>query len=257
MTAPRQVLAVTKGHDYDHNAFSEMLDSLSGVACTQVEQPAAQLHFAPDNAGAWDAFLMYDMPGYRFHADHSPCELVDPPAVFRARVTEVAERGHGFVFLHHALAAWPTWDEYGHLMGGRFRFVREPGRPDSGYRHDIEQRISVVAPEHSVVAGVEDGFTITDEVYLCDVDETEIEPLLVTNAELISGTVWSAWNAVLGRRDTNDGWERPDGSPVVAWVRRHPASRIVYIQFGDGPTAFGNPAFRRLVGNALRWVAGR
>jgi hypothetical protein len=29
----------------------------------------------------------------------------------------------------------------------------------------------------------------------------------------------------------------------------------VYLALGDGPTAYENPAFRRLIGNAIRWVA--
>ena len=32
-------------------------------------------------------------------------------------------------------------------------------------------------------------------------------------------------------------------------------SRLVYLQPGDGPSAYDNPDYRRLVENALRWVA--
>ncbi|MFC4000137.1 ThuA domain-containing protein [Prauserella oleivorans] len=251
----RQVLTVTKGHAYDRNAFGDMLDSLPGIECTQVEQPAAQRHFRGVEPDRWDAYLMYDMPGYRFKADHTPPDLIEPPQGFRSDFLRLVDRGHGFVFVHHALAAWPTWPEYGSVIGGRFRFVREPGHPDSGYRHAVEQRVSAVA-EHPVVAGLEDGFTITDEVYLADVDEKSITPLLRTDATLTDRTVWSTWNAVLGRRDTNDGWTHPAGSGVVAWIREHPRSRIVYLQFGDSPAAFANPAFRRLLTNALQWASG-
>lgn len=256
MGRARQILTVTKGHAYDRNAFSEMLESLPGLECTQVEQPAAQRHFADPEPDRWDAYLMYDMPGYRFKANHSPPDLLEPPEVFRSDFMRLVDRGHGFVFMHHALAAWPTWPEYGSVIGGRFRFVRDVEHPDSGYRHAVEQRISVI-DDHPIVAGIEGGFTITDEVYLADVDTDVIIPLLVTDAELTDRTVWSTWNAVLGKRDTNDGWKHPKGSQVVAWVREHPRSRIVYFQFGDSPTAFANPAFRRLLANALHWVCDR
>lgn len=256
MCRPRQVLTVTKGHAYDRGAFSEMLDALAGIECTQVEQPAAQRHFAGGEPERWDAYLMYDMPGYVFKADHSPPDLFEPPEQFRSDFTRLVDRGHGFVFVHHALAAWPTWDEYGSIMGGRFRFVRDHGRPDSGYRHAVEQRISALG-EHPVVAGLEGGFTITDELYLAEVDDEVITPLLATDAELTDRTVWSTWNAVLGRRDTNDGWQHPDGAGVVAWIRDHPRSRIVYLQLGDNPAAFANPAYRRLLSNALHWASDR
>jgi hypothetical protein len=198
---------------------------------------------------------MYDMPGYEFHPDHSPPTLFDPPADFRRNFLGLVERGHGFVFLHHALASWPTWESYTSLVGGRFRFVRDDDNPDSGYRHAVEQQVTPVAPGHPVLAGLGDGFVIEDEVYLADVFDDAIIPLLVTDAELTDRTVWSTWNAVLGRRGTNDGWRHPAGSGVAAWVRKHPRSRLVYIQFGDGPTAFGNAGFRRLLANALTWVS--
>ncbi|HWD03501.1 MAG TPA: ThuA domain-containing protein [Kribbella sp.] len=250
-----KVLAVTRGHAYDRNAFSSMLDALPGIECAQVEQPAAQWHFAGAEPERWDAYLMYDMPGFGFKPEHTHPDLFGPPEEFRNDFLRVVERGHGFVFLHHALAAWPTWEEYGQIMGGRFRFVRDNTHPDSGYRHAVEQKISAVA-RHPVVAGLEDGFSITDELYLGEIDDT-VTPLLVTDAELTDRTLWSTWNAVLGRRDTNDGWEHPRGSGVVAWIREHPRSRIVYLQFGDGPEAFGNPAFRTLLANALAWVSDR
>jgi type 1 glutamine amidotransferase len=252
-----EVLTVTRGHAFDRNAFGEMLGALPSVSCTQVEQPAAQRHFLPDEARRWDAFLMYDMPGYEFQQDRSAPRLLEPPEDFRRNFHNVVDRGHGFVFLHHALAAWPAWPDYGAVMGGRFRFVREDGRPDSGYRHAEAQHISAVHPGHPVLHGLEHGFDIRDELYLAEIDSQSIEPLLVTDAELTDRTVWSTWNAVIGRRDTNDGWSHPAGSGVVAWVRRHPRSRIVYIQFGDGPDAFANPSFRRLLDNALSWVAAR
>jgi hypothetical protein len=195
------------------------------------------------------------MPGYEFHRDHSAPSLFDPPEQFRHDFCELVERGHGFVFLHHAAASWPTWPDYGAIIGGSFRFLRDETGVDSGYRHAVPQRITPVDPHHPILTGLEQGFEIVDEAYLMEIDEANITPLLVTDAKLTQDTVWSTWNAVLGRRDTNDGWVHPVGSGVVAWVRTHPRSRIVYIQFGDSSSAFGNESFRKLLDNALTWVA--
>lgn len=256
MTPAPHVLTVIGGHAFDHDAFRTMLDSLT-VDCTLVEQPSAQVHFASDQADRWDAYLMYDMPGYEFQADHTAPHLFGPPAEYRNNFLELVDRGHGFVFLHHALASWPTWSEYSAIMGGRFRFVRKNGRPDSGYRHDVDQKIAIVAHGHPVLEGLSDGFLIRDELYLAEIDDG-VEPLLVTDAELTDRTVWSTWNAVVGDRDSNKGWTHPAApGAAVAWIRPHPKSRIVYIQFGDGPSAFGNASFRRLLNNALTWVGNR
>jgi uncharacterized protein len=255
MSQALRVLVATKGHAYDRNAFTAMLDALPSVDCTQVEQPAAQVHFSPEEAAGWNAYLLYDMPGYEFHRDHSSPTLFDPPEQFRRDFSALVERGHGFVFLHHAAASWPTWPEYSAIIGARFRFVREDTAPDSGYRHAVPQRVTAIDPDHPILAGLADGFEIVDEAYLMDIDEAGIVPLLTTDAALTQDAVWSTWNAVLGRRDTNDGWVHPPGSGVVAWVRPHPHSRIVYIQFGDSASAFGNENFRTLLDNALTWVA--
>jgi uncharacterized protein len=38
-------------------------------------------------------------------------------------------------------------------------------------------------------------------------------------------------------------------------VKTAGASPVAYLQPGHGPTAFGNPNYRRLVANAIRWAA--
>ncbi|MCZ4653861.1 ThuA domain-containing protein [Gordonia amicalis] len=255
MTAPLRVLAVTRGHNFERNAFTAMLDALPGVEVSQVEQPAAQTFFRAENASEWDAFLMYDMPGYTFHRDHSPVDLHEPPSRFREDFEGLVAAGHGFVFLHHALASWPTWPEYSALIGGRFRFVPGDGQPDSGYRHEVDQRIRVLDRSHPITAGVDAEFALRDETYLCAVDEG-VHPLLATDVPLDTTTHYSTYNAVQGRRDTNDGWSHEPGSGVVGWVKPHDTSRIAYLQFGDGPSAYGNENFRRLLTNALTWAAG-
>ena len=64
---------MTKGHPFHKDKFFRIFDQLVDdedrcvTEYTHVEQPAAQLFFAPDAAEPWDVFVMYDMPGYRFY----------------------------------------------------------------------------------------------------------------------------------------------------------------------------------------------
>lgn len=60
-----------------------------------------------------------------------------------------------------------------------------------------------------------------------------------------------------GRLNDNEGWDHAPGSPLVGWTREPGASRVVYLQFGDGPSAYGDANVRRLLGNAIGWVADR
>ena len=70
-----------------------------------------------------------------------------------------------------------------------------------------------------------------------------------------SSQFFSADLAIRGRRNTNDGWSHPAGSNLVAWAKTAGSARVVYLQFGDSPEAYADPAFRRVLANAIRWAA--
>ena len=57
------LLVVTKGHPYDHNAFHGLIDAIPEVVATFVEHPAAQAVLRPENLSGYDAVLFYDMQG--------------------------------------------------------------------------------------------------------------------------------------------------------------------------------------------------
>jgi len=57
-----------------------------------------------------------------------------------------------------------------------------------------------------------------------------------------------------GRMFDNEGWVHTNGSNLIGWARTCERSRIVYLQCGDGPTAYANEHFRRLISNAVEWV---
>ena len=252
-----EALLITKGHPFEREPFFQAFEHWSDIRTTAVEQPAAQLFFAPEHAADWDAFVLYDMPGIQFQAGGG-VRFEDPPESLRRNLTALLERGHGFVFLHHAIAGWPSWPEYADWLGGRFHYapaeLRGQQWPDSGYQLGVQQQISVVA-DHPVTQGLGSGFEIEDELYLCPVFEDEVTPLLRSDARFEDDAFYSADAAIHGRMFSREGWSHPRGSNLVGWTKRVGRSPIVYLALGDGPAAYANPAFRTLVGNAIRWVA--
>ena len=252
------VLVVAKGHPYERDPFMAMFDALPDIACSLVEQPAAQRLMNPDGMRGFDALVLYDMPGLDFAVPDPPA-YVEPDDALKAGFLALLDQGKGVVALHHAIAGWPAWPEYAELLGGRFLYkpgpLRGSDRPDSGYRHDVHHRATVLGAAHPVTAGLPSSFELQDELYLGEVFEDLVEPLLASDAAFTRDGFYSAEQAVAGRMFSNEGWAHPDGSNLIGWVKRARQSPLVYLQPGDGPPTYANPHYRRLAENAIRWVA--
>ena len=48
--------------------------------------------------------------------------------------------------------------------------------------------------------------------------------------------------------------DNPPGSDLIVWANSHGASPIVVSDVGDAPPAYGNPGYRRLISNALKFT---
>ncbi|MGE3588818.1 MAG: ThuA domain-containing protein [Ilumatobacteraceae bacterium] len=247
---PIDALVVTGGHPFEAEPFFAVFDALDGVAWHASGSPEA----------GHDVVVFYDMPGIRFTRADPPAELLEPTAEQRGVFDQLTSDGTGLVFLHHAIAGWPAWDGYAELIGGRFHY--KPARlagvqyPDSGYRFDVRHEVEVLDPDHPVCAGLGPRFTITDELYCFPVVDTSITPLMRTTFDTTDcGQFYSADLAIRGERHSNRGWNHPPGSDLVAWTKQVGRSRLVYIQFGDGPETYADPSYRRVLQNAIHWTA--
>jgi len=258
-------LVVTKGHPFEREPFFAMLERVFAAhslgELTHVEHPAASAVFAPETLANFDSVVFYDMPGIAFSAE-SGVEPVyaEPRKDFKKNLQLATERGVGFLFLHHAIAGWPAWEGYAELIGGRFCYTPQVLRgeqvSDSGYRHKVGHIVEVVA-EHPVTQGVDTQFSMVDELYLSQVFEDSVQPLLRSSHSFTQEGFYSAAKAVVdGEMFSNAGWSHPPGSNLVGWTREQNASRIVYLQGGDDAKAWDNRNYQKLLGNAIRW-AGR
>lgn len=252
------VLVAAKGHPYLRDPFMAMFDEMDGVAASLVEQPAVQGLMNPGGMKGFDALVLYDMPGLDFRSENPP-RIVEPSEDFKSGFRALLDSGFGIVALHHAIAGWPAWEEYAEFLGGRFLYksglLRGTRTPDSGYHHDITHKISLVDAAHPVLSGIPQQFELTDEVYLAEVFEDSITPLLRSDYAFTRDNFYSAALAVGGKMFSNQGWHHADGSNLVGWVKRARNSPLVYLQPGDGPPSYADANYRRLIANAIRWVA--
>jgi uncharacterized protein len=253
-----QVLVVTGGHPFEEEPFLAVFAADDGISWTHTQPPDAREWFQPKHAGRWDAIVCYDMQGLEFRKPELP-KLLDPPEEFVEGFKGLLDEGQGFVFLHHAMSAWPRWPMWAQVVGGRWNYV--PGElegrewPASGYTREISHRISCIDPSHPICDGLEGGFEITDELYLNPVLEDRVTPLLRTDYDMVPENFFSGELAMRGRLYENEGWTHPRGSGLIGWVKTAGNSPIVYLQCGHGPAAYANAGFRKLLANSIRWVA--
>jgi type 1 glutamine amidotransferase len=259
---PLRVLAVTGGHRVDLDAFHGMLEAICadrGWVWAQATQPGAQRWLDPRHAGRWDAVLLHDIPGIHLRRGEEPRIEGPAPEVAQA-VMALLELGQGVVVLHHALSGWPGWDGWAEAIGGRFLyrpdFLRGEWTPASGYRL-AEYTVEVLAPEHPVCAGVE-SFPLDDELYYAPVLLDRVTPLLRARADLAGEGFLDAHDVVRNGSSTGVTCAgRPPTSDLVGWVTTAGRSPLAVLQPGDGAGTFAHPSYRRLVANALAWVASR
>ncbi|AIT82131.1 hypothetical protein JI59_21620 (plasmid) [Novosphingobium pentaromativorans US6-1] len=253
---------VTGGHPFDAQAFFALLDDVLyddlGYNWCNVAHPAATALFEhPDSLSRFDLILFYDVPGQDYRIPQAPVQF-EPSEAYKSGFERLLACGVPMLFLHHAIIGWPRWPRYAEILGGAV--MAEPGElrgrevPDSGYRFGVTHRVTPVA-DHPVTAGLEDGFEITDQLYMGEVFEETLVPLMRSNYRFDASGFYSIGASMAGRPDSNEGWERPAGNNLIVWARQEKASPIVYVQCGDGPSAYQVSGFRQLLRNSAKWLA--
>ena len=249
------VLLVTGGHPFAREAFFEVFDANPEINWSHVDHPAAQLMFSKSIAEHFDCYVLYDMPGIEFRPGAQP-KFHQPPPNYQQGLRDLGDMGMPCVVLHHAAAAWPSWPEWSEFVGAQFLYQGAISfgeqLPDSGYLLEVSHRISPVG-EHPITAGIS-PFTLTDELYLWPGPRQEVTPILVSDYDFQYGNFFSAARALEGHLFSREGWTHPGGSNVLGWTKTYRQSPLVYLQCGDGPTAYRDENYRALVCGAIRWA---
>lgn len=247
------------GHPFDKPSLDRLLESLDADVSLFEWPRAGELFTAAGSESLlenFDVLALYDMPGINFRRGDSP-EFFAPSAEIVEGWTTLTTRGMPVLALHHSIASWPTWSGFAEILKGRFHYapasLRGLDYPDSGYAMNVLQRFSVAEPSHPVCEGLPSTFELTDETYQCPVFDDEVEVLIRTDAARDDVHHSSAFAAV--RREANPDWHHPTASNAVAWTHMSGRSTVVYLQPGEGPESFDNPWYRRLIDNAVGWLA--
>jgi hypothetical protein len=257
------VLVVTGGHPFSEPDFFAMFDAMAGIEVTSVAHPEATDALAPDALEDYATVLFYDMAGIPgTGVPDGSDEAGHPAEAFKANIDAMLERGIGLVLLNHATVAWPNWPRWRQitrssfmLMAGELNGEQLPG---SGYRgghgpHPNPTFRLIPEGQHPVLDGLQDGFEITDEIYLKSPGfESSVLPLLRGDYPFEAANFTPP---PMAPAEEQADWQHPPGSNLLVWANALASSPIVVSELGDSPSAFSNPGFRKLLENALRWTA--
>ncbi len=222
---PLKVLVVTGGHDFNRPAFAALFNGIKGIEWKEAVYGGKELNateiLGSDAWKAWDAFVFYDM-------------VQGLPEKSLQGLAALPKAGKGLLFLHHTLAANPTWPEYRKIVGGKFFIARttDEGKEvgPSGYQHDRDMTVRICDRAHPITWGL-DAFTIHDETYNKYAIAPGVTPLLTT--------------------------DDPTSDKVIGWTHVYGNSRVVYLQLGHDEKAYEHPAFKTLIERAVRYTAAR
>ena len=264
MSESINVLIVSKGHDYVHDSFLAMFAAMEGVTATLVEQPAAQVVLQPGNVDPYDVIFFYDMcgiPGAGLLHDGANDTGI-PPAAYVTAIEGLLEAGKGLILVNHATVSWPLWPLWRQISGSSFMLtagelngVRVPGSGYRGGHGPLPNATLQLVPQqaHPVLEGLQQGFEITDELYLkTSAYEADVVPLMRGDYDFV---VENFTPPPLAPADEQASWDHPPGSDLLVWANACRNSPVVVSDVGDSPLAYDNPNYRRLLANAITWLA--
>jgi type 1 glutamine amidotransferase len=224
--APIKVLVVTGGHGFQAEPFFQMFQDNPDITYATATQDKAAEAYEREDLLSYDVVVLYD----------SPSTITEEQ---KARFLSLFDKGVGVIVLHHALLSYQDWPEYERIAGGKYVLDPEKERDPTvrgsncwndpgktGCKPDVTIPVRIVARDHPVTAALS-AFALTDELYLDVHMQPDIVPLAATDDE------------------------------VLVWAREQGRSRVVATMLGHGPPAYGDPSFRKLLAQSIRWVARR
>ncbi len=210
-------MLVTGGHAYDTLQFFEMFDALPDIEYQHFQQPKANQKLADDLARDFDVLVFYDMWNSITETEKNA-------------YLKLTQKGKSFLFLHHSIASYQDWPEFEKILGGKYVEKRSgvPQEELSTYEHDVWVYTKVENYTPVTVGLKEPRFF--DEVYGNVRISDDVLPLLRTR--------------------------HPKSMEFVAWQHKYNNSTIVYIQPGHDYRTYQNEEYRKLVLQAIKFLAG-
>jgi len=209
---------VTGGHNFQVPPFYELFRSLPEVDF----YPQAMDEFTADAklAGEYDVVVFYHMLRFK-PGDELPWYQ---NKMFKTLET-LGREDQGICLLHHSLVGFMEWPLWSDLVGIEDRTGNKP-------HFNQTVNVKIEDKDHPITKGLSD-WSMNDETYeMASADPEKGNRILLTT-------------------------DHEQSMKTLAWTRTFRKSRVFCCQSGHDYHTFDDPHFRRLMGSALRWLAGR
>ncbi len=218
-----RILLVVGGHGYDKKNLHAMLADFPNATFEEISIPEKQDMLKPGLSKEYDVLVFHDQSFF---------ELSDEQKENLEKLW--GEEGIPTVMLHHALISHPEFPLFRELYGAQYllKDTEINGRTykASSYLHPTDVSIYIVEREHPITQGVKD-FTINDEVF--------------------KNVYYNPHIDVLARTD------HPEGDAPVLWTHQYKKTPVFGMIQGDAGGAFGNPNYRKLFYQGVRYIVAK
>ena len=216
---PLKVVILVGGHGYDTKNFPKAWGGHEDIQC-EVWKGKPYTVFDDISKFKYDAILLFNLSS----------GITD---VQKANLLKLLEKGVGLVVWHHALADCQNWPEFEKIAGCKFwmrpgvKDGKKIGKSSAGH---ARLKMHIANADHPITKGMKD-FEIQGEWYKKQTFAKGIGVLVTT--------------------------DNPKSDKPIAWTVNYKGAKIFGYQSGHDVKVWPHPGFRRLLGNGIRWVAGR
>lgn len=152
-------------------------------------------------------------------------------ARYRKALMDRVNGGKGVIMLHpgtwYGFGSWPEINK--EIVGGGAR----------GHDKLGDFKVNVTRRDHAIMIGVPQTFEVFDELYYVNAEGT---PEGTSKIEVLAET------------SPSQKYNKPHPS---VWITDHPKARIVGIALGHDDKVHDLPAFKAILANSVKWVAGK
>ena len=201
-----KIAVVTGRHGFQEAEFDALFESMEGIQFVREELDV----FVNDpDRNKYEAVVFYN-----FHRQNPDPETAEA-------ILSLADNGQGLVILHHAILAFPEWEDFADICGiGDRKF---------GFSNGEKVNVHVADSQHPITAGISD-WDMTDETYSMKSPGEDSHVLLTT--------------------------DNPTSVEIIGWTRTYRNSRVFCFQSGHDNETYTVPQFREVLARGIHWAAG-